>query len=118
MSGDHMTESTHPYSGKPDVLLGDLRGGMCNSGLCRQLRAVAADEIERWQTMANANAAAFNEIKRTVVRMDAEIERLRNALRYWLPDETMIPAGHEVAWNEHVALIPEHRRTDSIPGEP
>lgn len=31
----------------PDTLLGDLRGGLCSSGLCRQLRAVAADEIER-----------------------------------------------------------------------
>lgn len=41
--------------------------------------------------------------------LEAEIERLKIALRYWLPDETMIPEGHEVAWNEHVQLIPEHR---------
>lgn len=46
----------------------------------------------------------------------AQIERLRVALRYWLPDETMIPAGHEIAWNEHVELIPEHRRSE--PQEP
>lgn len=32
---------------KQETLLGDLRGGLCSSGLCRQLRAVAADEIER-----------------------------------------------------------------------
>lgn len=43
----------------------------------------------------------------------AENDRLKNALRYWLPDETMIPPGHEVAWNEHVQLIPEHRTTSN-----
>lgn len=43
-----------------------------------------------------------------------EIERLRTALRYWFPDETMIPEGHEVAWNEHVTLIPEHRLRDDV----
>lgn len=42
-------------------------------------------------------------------KLQQEAERLRIALRYWLPDETMIPAGHEIAWNEHVELIPEHR---------
>ena len=42
-----MTELNELYSGKPEVLLGDLRAGICSSGLCRQLRAVAADEIER-----------------------------------------------------------------------
>lgn len=50
-------------------------------------------------------------VKTATKQLRAENERLKNALRYWLPDETMIPAGHEVAWNEHVALIPEHRRS-------
>lgn len=36
---------TDVYS-KPEVLLGDLRGGLCSSGLCKQLRTVAAQEIE------------------------------------------------------------------------
>lgn len=45
-----------------------------------------------------------------------KIERLKTALRYWLPDETMIPEGHEVAWNEHVQLIPEHRDCAVEPG--
>lgn len=40
---------------------------------------------------------------------ETRIAALERALRYWLPDETMIPAGHEIAWNEHVQLIPEHR---------
>lgn len=48
-------------------------------------------------------------VERRRDELKAENERLRIALRYWLPDETMIPKGHEVAWNEHVALIPEHR---------
>lgn len=38
-----------------------------------------------------------------------EIRKLRTALRYWLPDETMIPKGHESAWNEHAQLIPEQQ---------
>lgn len=43
-----LPSKTSPYA-KPEVLLGDLRDGICSSGLCRQLRAVAADEIERHQ---------------------------------------------------------------------
>ena len=39
--------SANQVYAKPEVLLGDLRGGLCSSGLCKQLRSVAADEIER-----------------------------------------------------------------------
>lgn len=94
---------------KNETLLGDLRGGLCSSGLCKQLRSVAADEIERLQRELAVNQE-FHNIDDVV-----EIRKLRNALRYWLPDEAMIPKGHEVAWNEHVELIPEHRRSPSEP---
>lgn len=65
-----MTNDVSIYS-KPEILLGDLRGGICSSGLCRQLRAVAADEIER---LGSALAYAQNCDQRQV----DEIERLRS----------------------------------------
>lgn len=34
---------------KESVLLMDLRHGLCSSGLCKQLRSVAAEEIQRLQ---------------------------------------------------------------------
>ena len=52
-----------------------------------------------------------------IAMLSARIEKLETALRYWFPDETLIPEGHEVAWNEHVQLIPEHRLTAETAAE-
>ena len=38
-------------------------------------------------------------------RVLAQRDALLEALRYWLPDETMTPAGHEAKWSEAVAAI-------------
>lgn len=57
-----MTSEKTIYA-KPEVLLGDLRGGLCSSGLCRQLRAVSADEIERLR--AALQGIATNELSST-----------------------------------------------------
>jgi hypothetical protein len=65
----------------------------CDAMACGQDHALARFQIERATPPPSAS------------RMAA----LERALRYWLPDETLIPAGHEAAWNEHVQLIPEHR---------
>ena len=130
MSESHMPESTHPYLSKP--ILEWLRERADGSLAGMKFRE-AADEIERLvereKSWFRAEAefygltpeqvpgvgTSFADRRSAVEALVLENARLRNALRYWLPDETMIPAGHEVAWNEHVALIPEHRRTDSIP---
>lgn len=32
-------------------------------------------------------------------------QRLEGALRYWMPDETMIPPEHKQAWDEHIELL-------------
>lgn len=68
----------HPdtiYS-KPEVLLGDLRGGVCSSGLCKQLRSVAADEIEQLtQQVADLQAARRARLE--------EIGRLTKDRDYW-----------------------------------
>ena len=42
---------------------------------------------------------------RRLAAVEAQRDALLEALRYWLPDETMIPAGHEAKWNEAVAAI-------------
>ena len=34
-----------------------------------------------------------------------ENERLRALLSYWLPDETMVPKGHEAAWDDAVKAL-------------
>jgi hypothetical protein len=45
---------------KNEILLGDLRQGLCSSGLCKELRSVAADEIERLTTQRDNYATAVN----------------------------------------------------------
>jgi hypothetical protein len=73
-------------SSKNEVLLGDLRGGMCSSGLCKQLRGVAADEIERLtRELAEAH------------RIFASIERL--------PDETTAPREDVSAQDDPMSLV-------------
>ena len=52
-----------------------------------------------------------------IAMLSARVEKLEAALRYWFPDEILIPEGHEVAWNEHVQLIPEHRLTAETAAE-
>lgn len=37
--------------------------------------------------------------------VDARIAELVRVIRYWIPDETMIPKGHEVAWHEHMDSV-------------
>lgn len=37
--------------------------------------------------------------------VDARIAELLRVIRYWIPDETMIPKGHEAAWHEHMDSI-------------
>lgn len=64
--------------------------------------------------IVSAHAVVMAENKHYKQRA-ADLER---ALRYWMPDETLIPAGHKVAWNEHVGLIPEHRAYVTTPGAP
>lgn len=51
----------------------------------------AADTIDRQQ----AEIAAIK----------AECDALQAHLRYWLPDETMIPSGHEAAWEAARAAL-------------
>lgn len=60
---DSMTNRSESsvYS-KPEVLLGDLRGGLCSSGLCKQLRSVAADEIERLTRERDHFQACWNAV--------------------------------------------------------
>lgn len=40
-----------------------------------------------------------------IEQLEAECQVLRDAFRYWFPDETMIPKGHEAAWNNHVRIF-------------
>lgn len=70
----HRPSKTDLYS-KPEVLLGDLRRGVCSSGLCRQLRAVAADEIER--LMRERDEAREHTSTAAFMRLEAERDRLR-----------------------------------------
>ena len=37
--------------------------------------------------------------------VDARIAELEKALRYWMPDETMVPPEHQKAWDEHIRLM-------------
>ena len=45
---------------------------------------------------------ASNEL---VDELRVEIRRLRSALAYWLPHETMVAADDKSAWNAHFALL-------------
>ena len=71
----------------------------------RRLHQFAEDQIGR----ATAAEAALQMTKAThalkIAAVEAQRDALLEALRYWLPDETMIPAGHEAKWNEAVAAI-------------
>jgi len=90
----------NPYTERP-VLIGDLREGLCSSGLCKQLRAVAADEIERltedrdfwkaeaarWQQTAHkaeeewaALSQDDGKVERALERSEEDNRRLRAAL--------------------------------------
>jgi len=35
----------------------------------------------------------------------SRIAALEAALRYWMPDETMVPSEHQKAWDEHIKLM-------------
>ena len=59
---------------------------------------LAADELVWLFEARERDKVAFKQLQ-------AQRDALLEALRYWLPDETMIPAGHEAKWNEAVAAI-------------
>ena len=40
-----------------------------------------------------------------LTRLAERCRRLEYALRYWIPDETMVEPEHKVAWDEHIALL-------------
>jgi 16S rRNA U516 pseudouridylate synthase RsuA-like enzyme len=64
---------------KQETLLGDLRHGLCSSGLCKQLRGVAADEIERLTECRRADAEHLAlEVSEREAR-GREIETLKRA---------------------------------------
>jgi len=41
----------------------------------------------------------------TVCDLRDRIAELEKALRYWLPDETLVPTEHAASWAEHVKLL-------------
>ena len=45
---------------------------------------------------------ASNEL---VDELRVEITRLRSALAYWLPHQSMVAADNKAAWNQHFALL-------------
>jgi len=79
-------------------------------GLQDRIRALAAELAEAKRQLSLSGSAR-------IAMLSARVEKLETALRYWFPDETLIPEGHEVAWNEHVQLIPEHRLTAETAAE-
>lgn len=38
-------------------------------------------------------------------KRDARIAELEKALRYWMPDETLVESKDVVAWDEHIKLL-------------
>lgn len=39
---------------------------------------------------------------------DARIAELVRVIRYWIPDETMVPPEHKAAWDEHINSIGQY----------
>ena len=79
---------------KPEVLLGDLRGGLCSSGLCKQLRSVAADEIERLDSDA-ANERTERESWQAIAKTRAdEGKQLRRERDQWEERHNRERAAH------------------------
>ena len=37
--------------------------------------------------------------------LERENAALREALRYWMPDETLVEPPHQAAWDSHTALL-------------
>ena len=42
-----------------------------------------------------------------IKRQLSAVPKLVESLKYWLPDETMIPRGHEGAWHRAVEALQE-----------
>lgn len=40
-----------------------------------------------------------------VIALREHIERLKIALHYWIPDESMVEPRTEQVWNEHIELL-------------
>lgn len=92
------------------VLLQDLRQGLCSSGLCKQLRSVAADEIELLRDQRDTNLAKEVE---TVQRLEPEIERLRRENAELIHDNERLMKSLNAEVNAHEPC--EYRKW---PGEP
>lgn len=50
-------------------------------------------------------ALALEYAKERIADQDARIAELLEALRYWMPDETMVPPEHLKAWDMHIGLM-------------
>lgn len=64
-----------------ETLLGDLREGQCSSGLCKQLRSVAADELERLQREVEKIRIGRAHDQNVIDQLNALVRRLERGDR-------------------------------------
>lgn len=72
--------------------IADMRAGFALELASKNAR-IAELEVARDALMISAN------------KQGDRIQKLKQALRYWIPDETLVEQRHEAAWNEHVKLL-------------
>lgn len=105
----------------PDTLLGDLRVGLCSSGLCKQLRAVAATEIERLtQELANIqhDSREYREtMEQTASLLQTRVVELTRERDDWKKRHDREHACHAANLKEQMKVEAERDRLRAALGE-
>ena len=65
-------------------------------------------KMQEWRAVSLIPSELIDEVKELVrekAALEAGLEAMERALRYWLPDETMVLTEHEQAWNNAIELL-------------
>lgn len=65
----------------------------------------ALDTPQTFLIQLRDRIARADKAESELTRLRERLAAMAKGLRYWMPDETMIPKGHETAWNRHVELL-------------